>query len=571
MDLPDALAYLDQHLNREATAGKIEGLSLDHMRRLTDVLGDPQTAYPVIHITGTNGKGSVARMVTALLVESGLSVGTYTSPHLVALNERIAWNGEHISDEALATAISDVAAVEPLSGVEPSWFELVTAAALAWFAEVAVDVAVIEVGLLGRFDATNVVDADVAVITNIGFDHTDGVGDWRRAIASEKAGIIKPGSFLVLGEPDDDLVSVFLAEKPRQVWTRDVDFAVDRRPARHRRPTGRPAHAERRLPRGLPADPRQPTRRPTPRSRWPTVEAFFGRALEAEVVEAAFAGLTIPGRLEVVGRAPLVLVDGAHNPAGAVVVAEAVEQDFEVAGQRTLVVGMLAGRDPGALLEALDIGRYDLVITCTPDSPRALAAAELAAVAGELGAVVEIEPDVSTAVDRALQLASDDDLVLITGSLYVVGAARAHLRPDADLSDSRLAPDEQPLSAYERAKLGLLDDDDDDGVGERDDRDDADESDDLDRPDLFGGEDDPLDRLLDLDALNDPDDPDRALTTDARRCQPGAVRRVRARSIATVSGWALASEGTDIRGSGRRCRSRARRTRASRSRGRGSR
>ncbi|MGZ4718510.1 MAG: bifunctional folylpolyglutamate synthase/dihydrofolate synthase, partial [Acidimicrobiales bacterium] len=417
MLLADALAYLDAHLNREATAGKIEGLSLDHMRRLTDVLGDPQLAYPVIHITGTNGKGSVGRMATALLVESGLSVGTYSSPHLVALNERIAWNGEPISDEALAATIGDLAAVEPLSGITPSWFELVTAAALAWFAEVAVDVAVIEVGLLGRFDATNVVDADVAVVTNIGFDHTDGVGDWRRAIASEKAGIIKPGSFLVLGEPDDDLASVFLAEKPRQVWTRDVEFGVD---------VDLPAIGGRlvdlRTPNGVYSEIYLPVHGAHQAANASiavaAVEAFFGRALEPEVVEAGFAGLTIPGRLEVVGRSPLVLVDGAHNPGGAVVVAETVEQDFEVAGRRTLVVGLLEGRDLTAMLEAFDIGRYDLVITCTPDSPRAVDAAELAAVAGELGAVVEIEPDVSTAVDRALRLAADEDLILITGSLY---------------------------------------------------------------------------------------------------------------------------------------------------------
>jgi hypothetical protein len=166
---------------------------------------------------------------------------------------------------------------------------------------------------------------------------------------------------------------------------------------------------------------------------------------------------------------------------------------------------MLEGRDLTAMLEAFDIGRYDLVITCTPDSPRAVDAAELAAVAGDLGAVVEIEPDVSTAVDRALQLAEDDDLILITGSLYVVGAARAHLRPDADLSDSRKAPDEQPLSAYERAKLDILDDDDPDDGSTDDELGRYEESD---EPELFGGEDDPLDRLLDLDALNDPDDDD---------------------------------------------------------------
>jgi len=491
MHLADALAYLDEHLNREAVAGKLEGLTLDHMRRLTDVLGDPQRAYPVIHITGTNGKGSVARMITALLVESGLSVGTYTSPHLVAVNERIAWNGEAIDDDALAAAITDVAAVEPLSGITPSWFELVTATALSWFAEIAVDVAVIEVGLLGRFDATNVVDADVAVITNVGFDHTDGVGDWRRAVASEKAGIIKPGSFLVLGEPDDDLVSVFLSEKPRQVWTREVEFGVD---------VDLPAVGGRlvdlRTPNGLYEEVFLPVHGAHQAANASVavaaVEAFFGRALDAEVIEAGFAGLTIPGRLEVVGRGPLVLIDGAHNPGGAVAVAEAVEEDFEVAGRRLLVVGMLGGRDVAAMLEALDLGHYDLVIACTPDSPRALPAAELAAVAGELGAVVEIEPDVSTAVDRALQLSGEDDLILVTGSLYVVGAARAHLRPNADLDDGRASAGEQSLSAYERAKLGRFDGEDDDESAPLED------------------EDDPLDRLLDLDSLRDdhPDHPD---------------------------------------------------------------
>jgi dihydrofolate synthase/folylpolyglutamate synthase len=431
MDLAAALAYLDAHLNREATAGKIEGLTLDHMARLAHVLGDPQAAFPVIHITGTNGKGSVARMITALLVESGLSVGTYSSPHLVELNERMAWNGEPISDHDLADAISEVAAVEPLSGVTPSWFELVTAAALSWFAKVAVDVAVIEVGLLGRFDATNIVDADVAVITNIGFDHTDGVGDWRRAIASEKAGIIKPGSFLVLGEPDEDLTSLFLAEQPRQRWTRDVDFAID---------VDLPAVGGRlvdlRTPNGVLHEIYLPVHGAHQAANasiaLAAVEAFFGRALEPEVVEAAFAGLTIPGRLEVVGRAPLVLVDGAHNPSGAEAVAESLEHDFEVAGRRLLVVGMLEGRDPTAMLEAFDLGRYDLVITCTPDSPRAVAAADLAAAAVGLGAEIEIEPDVATAVDRARQISGEDDLILITGSLYVVGAARAHLVSDRE-------------------------------------------------------------------------------------------------------------------------------------------
>jgi dihydrofolate synthase / folylpolyglutamate synthase len=193
VNLTAALRYLDKHTNLEATAGRAEGLSLDRMRQLVSVLGDPQHACPVIHITGTNGKGSVARMVTELLVASGLTVGTYASPHLEVINERISRNGEPIDDDDLGRAIGLVASVEEVADITPSYFEILTAAAFSWFAEVAVDVAVVEVGMLGRWDATNVADAAVAVLTNIGHDHTDGKGDWRRAIAEEKVGIVKPG------------------------------------------------------------------------------------------------------------------------------------------------------------------------------------------------------------------------------------------------------------------------------------------------------------------------------------------------------------------------------------------
>jgi dihydrofolate synthase / folylpolyglutamate synthase len=433
MNLPDALDYLDRHQNLEVSAGKIEGLSLDHMHRLMEVLGDPHRAFPAIHITGTNGKGSVARMISALLVESGLSVGTYTSPHLEVLNERIAWNGESIDDDDLAAAITDVAAIETVAGVTPSWFELVTAAALSFFALVAVDVAVVEVGLLGRFDATNVIDADVAVITNIGFDHTDGVGDWRAAIAFEKAGIVKPGSFLVLGETDEDLRAMFLAAGPRQTWERDVDFGIDQDlPAVGGRlvdlhtPLGVleqifvPAHGAHQADNAAIAV--------------AAVEAFFGRAIEPEIAEEGFAGLSIPGRLEVMGRAPLVLVDGAHNPAGAAAAAETLAGDFEVLGRRTLVVGLLTGRDVTSILEAFDVAGYDLVVTCTAPSPRGVPSSEIALVASGLGATVEDGGSVTDALDRALAMSEDDDLVLVAGSLYVVGEARPHLRRRAELA-----------------------------------------------------------------------------------------------------------------------------------------
>ncbi len=160
------------------------------------MLGDPQDDQPTVHITGTNGKGSVARMVTALLGVHDLSVGTYTSPHLERITERISRNGEPIPDAALAEVLTDLASIESLVEHTPSYFELLTAAAYRWFSSEAVAAAVVEVGLLGRWDATNVVDGVVAVLTNVGHDHTDGLGDWRRRIAEEKAGIVKAGRHL---------------------------------------------------------------------------------------------------------------------------------------------------------------------------------------------------------------------------------------------------------------------------------------------------------------------------------------------------------------------------------------
>jgi len=420
----EALRYLDEHVNLEARAGRIDGLSLDPIRRLLHVLGDPQRAFRAIHITGTNGKGSVGRMVSALIREHGLTVGTYSSPHLERVNERLAWDLEPIDDDAFAALIEHVARVEPLSGVRPSYFEILTAAAFTWFAEIAVEVAVVEVGLLGRYDATNVIDADVAVVTNIGQDHTDAVGDWRAAVAGEKAGIIRPESVLVLGETDPALRAVFEAEHPKVMWVRGEDFDVDDdrlavggRLVDIRTPGGTldevfvPLYGRHQADNAAIAV--------------TAVEAFFGRRLDADVVHAAFAGLRIPGRFEIVGRAPLVIIDGAHNPDGAAAAAETVAEEFDVAGRRILVVGLLDGRDPTQMLDALDVNRADLVVACRPPSLRAIPPEAVAAAAEALGTAAEIVPEVDDAVDRALAVATEDDLVLICGSLYVAGAARA--------------------------------------------------------------------------------------------------------------------------------------------------
>jgi dihydrofolate synthase/folylpolyglutamate synthase len=427
MDYRAALVELDRHVNLEARAGRIEGLSLDVITALMAALGDPQRAYPVLHVTGTNGKGSVVRMASALLREHGLVVGSYTSPHLARVNERLAWDLEPIADDAFAAAISAVVDVAPLAGVEPSYFELLTAAALAWFAEVAVDAAVVEVGLLGRYDATNVVDSAVAVVTNVARDHTDGGPGWRREVAAEKAGIVGPGSVLVLGEDDPELLPVFEAEAPAVLLVAGEDFAVESdvtavggRLIDVRTPAGRytdvflpfyGAHQAANAAVAITA-----------------VEAFFGRALDEDVVRDAFASLTLPGRFEVLARGPLVVVDGAHNAAGAAAAAETLSEEFEV-GRKILVVGLLAGagRAVPEILEALDAGRADLVVACAPDSPRAVPAAEVGEVARALGAEVEVVDDPAAAVRRALAVADEGDAVLVAGSLYLVTPARAAL------------------------------------------------------------------------------------------------------------------------------------------------
>lgn len=434
MNLDSALRYLDAHTNLEAVAGRVEGLSLERMARLVHVLGDPQTAYPVIHVTGTNGKGSVGRMTTALLRAQGLSVGTYSSPHLERINERISWDGEPIDDDTLGAVIGDIAAVEDLAGVTPSHFEILTAAAFRWFAEVAVDVAVVEVGMLGRYDATNVADATVAVCTTIGRDHTDGAEGWRHAIADEKSGIVKPGltDVLVLGEVDPELRAVFTGAGAAETWVRDEDFGVAadrlavggrqvdlRTPGAHHDEVYLPVHGAHQTENAAVAV--------------AAVEAFLGRPQETDVVTEALAGITLPGRFEVVGRHPTVVVDCAHNPDGAEVTAATLAEEMTLAGSVIIVVGMLTGRDPAEVLTALGAQDAGLVVTCAADWPKALPAAELARVAEGLGAVAEAVPDPVDAVRRALAVATEDDLVLVTGSHYIAGPIRTALRQMSDL------------------------------------------------------------------------------------------------------------------------------------------
>ncbi len=230
--LADALAWLDSHVDFESNMPRRRAVpTLDRMQALTALLGEPQESIPSIHVTGTNGKGSTTAMATSLLLAKGLTVGTYTSPNLHAVAERLAHNGEPIDDASLTDVLTELALLEPLLPERPTRFELLTAAALSWFSTEAVDAMVVEVGLGGTWDGTNVVHGDVAVLTNVSFDHTDVLGPTLEGIATDKAGIIEPGSRVVVGEMAPELADIVTGRAREvgaaSVWLAGRDFGCE--------------------------------------------------------------------------------------------------------------------------------------------------------------------------------------------------------------------------------------------------------------------------------------------------------------------------------------------------------
>jgi dihydrofolate synthase/folylpolyglutamate synthase len=439
--LGELLAWLDRHINLEAIerglAGRSAEPTLTRIRALCTAMGEPQADYPAVHVTGTNGKGSTTRITTALLRAQGLVVGTIMSPHLEQMNERISRNLEPISDADLFENLAALQVLERFVGerepslLPPTWFELITATAFRYFSDIAVDAAVVEVGLGGRWDATNVIDAQVAVVTNVDLDHVEILGPTRADIAREKAGIIKPGATAVVGETDPDIVDVFVAAAndvgASELWRRGLDFACER---------SQIAYGGRVLDIRTPGASYDGLFLPlfgahqglNATVALAAAEAFFGAPLAEDVISQAFAEVTVPGRLEVVDRKPLVVLDGAHNPAGATVLGDALREDFAAAEHVVMVMGCLRGRDPRELLEAIGGARIVHVVATSPDSPRAQRAEVVADAARAAGYEVTTHEDVDEAIRAAQDIAGDDDLVLITGSLYVVGAARAFFR-----------------------------------------------------------------------------------------------------------------------------------------------
>ena len=426
--------------------------SLEGVTELVEELGRPQDRFDSIQVTGTNGKTSTARITACLLHGEGLKVGLYTSPELERYPERIEVGGAVVSDEEFALAISAaVAAAERLRGERAvdtaagfTEFELLTAAALWLFAEKRVDVAVLEVGLGGRWDATSVVSPKVAVITGVGLDHTAILGDTLEEIAADKAAIIKPGSIAVLGPGTAGLEAIFLA-RARDVGDAGAARAVREHAAasplpeaatvRYRvgeRPGGLGGHTSVDVGGLLARYDGLELRAPSYQAAnvataVAAVEAALGRALEAPSARVALLGLTLPGRFELVRERPPVIVDGSHNPQAARVLADALCEAFPLAAERPgVLLGVLADKDAAGIVAALGEAAT-IVATVTPDSPRALPARDLATIVEE---TTGARPQAYASVPEALGglLGRSGSGLLITGSLTTAGEARGQLR-----------------------------------------------------------------------------------------------------------------------------------------------
>ena len=446
-----AEAFLDDRIGQGVKPG------LERITGLLAFLGDPQTTYPSIHIAGTNGKTTVARMVQQILGSHGLATGGFTSPHLDVVEDRYTLHGARIDADRFTQAVRDLAwfveGYERDADTPVTYFEVTAALAFALFAEGPVDVAIVEVGLGGRLDATNVLDADVSVITGIDFDHMEFLGDTIGAIAAEKAAIVKDEGTLVTGLlPGEALEAV--GERVDEVgatwirWGRDFDVieatvgvggwqcslagVFD-----EYRELFLPIHGRHQVDNLATAV--------------ATAEMFIGRALDPDLLLLAVASMRSPGRIEVVGRRPVVVLDGAHNQQGIDGLATALDTEFPPM-QWDLVLGLRGPRDVGALLVPMK-GRIRHVHTATLADPDAQAAETLAeASAGVLGVEATAYDSAVDALAGATDAAGPDGGVVAMGSLYLVGelrgsfdlpddaSAEAHLRFEAerDVDDEEL-------------------------------------------------------------------------------------------------------------------------------------
>ena len=414
--------------------------SLDRIAAVMELLGDPQQAFPAIHVTGTNGKTSTTRMIERMLREMGLSTGRFTSPHLHNIRERIALNGNPIDAEKFIASYEDVIPFIEMvdarsvaeDGPQMTYFEVLVVVAYAAFADAPIDVAVIEVGMGGSWDATNVVDAKVAVVTPIAFDHERFLGSAVEDIATEKSGIIKAGSVLVSSLQEPEVAQILLG-RAQEVGAEQAfegnEFGILSREVA--------VGGQQLAIRGLGGDYDEiflplhgPHQGHNAALALAAVEAFIGggeHRLNIDLIRAGLAGATSPGRLEVVRRSPTVLVDAAHNPAGAAALRAALEDSFNFA-RIVGVIAILEDKDAAAMLQILEPVLDEVVVTRTT-SPRAISPDRLARLASEIygeGRVTVVD-NLPDALDRAAGMADEGGFgggVLATGSITTAAEVR---------------------------------------------------------------------------------------------------------------------------------------------------
>jgi dihydrofolate synthase/folylpolyglutamate synthase len=396
------------------TTGRRPGLS--EINALMLELGQPQRQYPIIHITGTNGKTSTALIISALLQGQGLSVATYSSPHLRRVNERMSCNSTAISDEDFSQYGLEVLNAANAAKIHPAFFDLTTAMAFRWFALQAIDVAVIEVGMLGRWDATNVADATVAVVTTVGADHLNFASSVDK-VAREKAGIIKRGSHVVLGGMEPRHAQIFRAAADRTVWQKDQDFfwsLVD--DGSLIMTTVNSTY------RSLSCGLLGAYHLDNSVCALASAEAFIGGPLDEAKVREALRHVRSPGRMELVFSSPTCVLDGAHNAQAVAALVISARQEY---GDGWIVVyGALDSHDWRASLAGLIPLGVVVIVASEPKASNVVLAQEVADEAARLGLTAIIEPVPEQATAKAVSLAGVGVKVLVTGSLYILEAAR---------------------------------------------------------------------------------------------------------------------------------------------------
>ena len=426
----EALTWLESHIDFERVAPNRQ--SVPTLQPIIDTLlqiGDPERDFPTIHVTGTNGKGSTSTLTSALLGATGLRVGTFTSPDLHEVNERIAVNGEPVDDPDFVGLLSRLADVESVSGITLTRFELLTVAALLHFSDEGVDVAVIEVGMGGTWDSTNVINSDVAVLTNVDLDHVAVLGSTIGAIATDKVGIFRADGVAVVSTTNAGVVEIAQQranELGAALWLLGDEFALEGNE--------------------LALGGRAITVR-TPYERYEEVlvtlhgihqgvnaataivaaEAFLGRALGEDVVRSTLGTARMPGRMELIARNPMIVVDGAHNPAGVRALVATLDGAFHVHGERRCVLGMLHGRDVDDMVEPLVKLGFTEFHCCAPHSPRAVPASDVCDSVRRHGGNAYEHPDAISALAHARERSTDEDLIVVAGSLYLVAEVRGEV------------------------------------------------------------------------------------------------------------------------------------------------